>query len=68
VTAYLRDDDRHAVAGRKIAWYVNGKPAGTSTTSSTGRATHAAKAGQTVKAVFTSSSPGYHDATASKKV
>src|SRR3954447_13438627 len=62
------DDDRHPVVGRKIAWFVDGKAAGTTTTSSTGHATHVAKAGQKVKVVFTGPSPAYSGSSATKKV
>ena len=67
VTATLRDDDHHALAKQVIAWSVNGKAAGKSTTSSTGTATFRAKPGETVKAVFASVSGKYAGTSASRK-
>ena len=68
VTATLRDDDKHALAKQVIAWFVNGKAAGKSTTSSAGTASFTAKHGQTVKAVYTGVINKYAGATASRKV
>jgi hypothetical protein len=68
VTATLRDDDRHALAKQVVAWFVNGKTAGKSTTSKTGTATFAAKHGQTVKVVFAGVTGKYAGARASRKV
>lgn len=68
VTVTLRDDDRHALAKQAVAWFVNGKAAGKSTTSKTGTATFTAKAGQTVKVVYAGVTGKYAGATASRKV
>ena len=68
VTASLRDDDRHAIAKQVIAWFVNGKAAGKSTTTSAGTATFTAKAGQTVKAVYAGVAGKYLGTSASRKV
>ena len=68
VTATLRDDDRHALAKQVVAWFVNGKAAGKSTTSSTGTAKFVAKHGQTVKAVFAGVTGKYAGATTTRKV
>ena len=35
VTATLLDNDKHAIAGQKVVWYVNGKKVATLTTDST---------------------------------
>jgi hypothetical protein len=54
VTATLLDDDKRAVTGQSIAWYVNGKKVATGKTDSKGRAVYkGAKAGQKVQAKFT---------------
>jgi hypothetical protein len=67
VTATLRDDDHHALAKQVVAWFVNGKAAGKSTTSSIGTASFTAKAGQTVKAVFAGVKGKYAGTSASRK-
>ena len=60
VTATLLDDDRHAIAGQKVNWYVNGKKVATLTTDGSGRTVFkAAKAGQTVQAKFSAVSGKY---------
>ncbi len=69
VVAKLLDDDKHAVAGQAVAWYVNGKKVSTAKTTSAGTVTlKTAKPGQTVKATFTAVSGKYTGSTASKKV
>ena len=68
VTATLRDDDRHALGKQVVAWFVNGKAAGKSTTSKTGTATFSATHGQTVKAVYAGVTGKYAGASASRKV
>lgn len=69
VTAKLLDDDRRPVAGQTITWYVNGKKAATSRTTSAGVATFkTAKPTQTVKAVFATVTGKFTGSTASKKV
>lgn len=65
VTATLVDDDKRAVAGQKVVWYVNGKKATTQTTSSKGQAIlTTAKPGQTVHAVFVAVAGKFAGATA----
>jgi hypothetical protein len=68
VTATLLDNDKHAVAGQKVAWYVNNKKVSTLTTDSKGRTVFkGAKPGQTVQAKFTAV-PGKYAACSSKAV
>ncbi|MDQ1712230.1 MAG: hypothetical protein QOE45_1680 [Frankiaceae bacterium] len=51
VTATLLDDDKHAVAGQKVDWYVNGKKVATLATDKAGKSVFkAAKPGQSVQA------------------
>jgi hypothetical protein len=65
VTATLLDDDKHAVAGQKVVWYVNGKKATTQTTNTKGQVVYtAAKPGQTVYAAFVAVAGKYNAATA----
>ncbi|HWL38392.1 MAG TPA: Ig-like domain-containing protein [Frankiaceae bacterium] len=65
VTATLVDDDKRAVAGQKVVWYVNGKKATTQTTNSKGQVVlTTAKPGQTVHAVFTAVAGKFNTATA----
>lgn len=53
VTATLTDDDKHAIAGQRVDWYVGGKKVATLTTDRNGRTTcKTAKRGQTVQAKF----------------
>jgi len=68
VTATLRDDDGHDLANQPITWFVNGKAAGKSTTSSAGTARLTAKGGQTVKAVYAGVAGKYAAASASRRV
>jgi hypothetical protein len=69
VTATLRDDDGHAVAGRTVDFYVNGKKVASAKTSSAGvvRLT-TAKPAQTVTAKFTGLAGIYAACSASTKV
>jgi hypothetical protein len=67
VTATLRDDDKHAVAGQKITWTVGGRSAGTATTSKAGTAVLAVKPGQTVKVTFAGVKSKYAASSASRK-
>ncbi len=65
VTATLADDDRHAVAGQTVSWYVAGRKVATTRTNSAGRASYAgAKPGQTVVAKFAGVSGKYGTAQA----
>lgn len=53
VTATLLDDDKKAVAGQSIVWYVNGRKVATYKSDSRGRSVYkGAKPGQTVQARF----------------
>ncbi|MDQ1705181.1 MAG: hypothetical protein QOF18_1547, partial [Frankiaceae bacterium] len=53
VTAVLRDNDAHAVAGQQLTWLVNGKKVGSATTNSSGVAKFTrVKKGQKVSVVF----------------
>jgi hypothetical protein len=68
VTATLLDNDKHAVAGQKVDWYVNGKKVATVATDSKGRSVYkGAKPGQTVQAKFAGVT-GKYSAAASKSV
>lgn len=65
VTATLLDDDKRAVAGQKVSFFVNGKRVATLVTNSKGQAVYSgAKPGQTVHATFTAVSGKYAAATA----
>jgi hypothetical protein len=68
VTATLTDDDKHAVAGQRISWNVNGKSAGTTKTDRSGRTIlkHVAK-GDRIKAVFKTVKGKYAGTTAAVK-
>lgn len=68
VTATLLDNDKHAVAGQKVDWYVNGRKVATVVTDSKGRSVYkGAKPAQTVQAKFAGVS-GKYSAAASKSV
>jgi hypothetical protein len=69
VTATLRDDDHQALAGQKIRWLVNGKKAGSATTTKAGTAklTGVVK-GQKVRAVFSAVKGEYAAASAKRTV
>jgi hypothetical protein len=63
VTATLLDDDKHAVTGQRVDWYVNGKKVTTIATDSRGRSIFkSAKPGQSVQARF-AAVPGKYAAT-----
>jgi hypothetical protein len=63
VTATLTDDDRHPVAGQRVAWLAGGKQVATGTTDRSGRCTYAATAGQRVQARFAAVAGKYAAAT-----
>lgn len=69
VVAKLLDDDKHAVSGVTLVWYINGKKVSSAKTNSAGTATlKTAKPTQTVKAYFATVSGKYQTASATKKV
>jgi hypothetical protein len=66
ITARLLDDDKTAVAGARVDWWINGKRVAGNLTDKTGRAQlRTAKPGQTVQARFLGS-PGTLAAALSK--
>lgn len=68
VTATLLDNDKQAIAGQKVDWYVNGRKVATVATDSRGRSVYkGAKPGQTVQAKFAGVA-GKYTAAASKAV
>jgi hypothetical protein len=67
-TATLLDDDKTALSGEKVDWYVNGKKVGTTVTDSKGKCVYKAlKPGQSVQAKFTAAT-GKYSASISKAV
>jgi hypothetical protein len=71
LTGVLTDDDKHAVKGQKVAWAVNGKAAGSSTTNRAGKVTFTSKgikAGDVVTATFSAVKGEYAGAAAKHRI
>jgi len=67
-TATVLDDDRHAVSGQVVTFYVNNKKVATVRTSSKGQAAYkGAKPGQTVKSVLGAVAGKYATSSATAK-
>ena len=69
VTAVLRDDDGHALAGQRVSWLVNGKKFGGATTNKAGAVSlKGTTKGQTITAVFARVKGEFRGATAKRRV